>query len=373
MNKRVLSAILALLLAFSALGCSGFAEPLPEIESMQAKAGSVKPSKVILDRSGTVTMMTHETLQLSAAVKPDTAGYTLKWVSSKPGLVTAGGKEGITTITVKTGNGKKDTVKIKVVDPTKATSVAISLDGKVLKSGASVSLLTTATLSLQAVMKPDTATSQITWSSSNKSVATVENGVVKPVSEGTASITVKTSSGKKAALKVSVKEDPSAPIPVPDGYSLPYVIYACKKSHTFAVVERDENGDFTKVVQLFSTGMGRNGSTRTGTFTIKGKQRWHRWGSTYSPYTSKLSNGAFIHGPIYRGKSSHKLIASTYNAVGTNCSGGCLRTTCGAASWVYSHCPNGTLVIIRNNRRYAASRPKQIRSSQNYDPSDPAK
>ena len=50
--------------------------------------------------------------------------------------------------------------------------------------------------SLKATVTPDTALNkEVTWTSSNESVATVNNGLVSATSEGTTVITVKTSEG----------------------------------------------------------------------------------------------------------------------------------------------------------------------------------
>lgn len=54
--------------------------------------------------------------------------------------------------------------------------------------------------------KPANATEKVTFKSSNKKVAKVtKNGVVKAVKKGKCKITVKTASGKKAVVKVTVK------------------------------------------------------------------------------------------------------------------------------------------------------------------------
>ena len=80
------------------------------------------PTKVKLNKSGTVKLKKGKRLRLKATVMPSTAVTTLSWKSSKTtvatvsevGLVTAK-KKGTTTITVTTGNGKTAKVKIKVV------------------------------------------------------------------------------------------------------------------------------------------------------------------------------------------------------------------------------------------------------------------
>ena len=59
---------------------------------------------------------------------------------------------------------------------------------------------------LKVKLKPANATEKVTFKSSNKKVAKVtKNGVVKAVKKGKCKITVKTASGKKAVVKITVK------------------------------------------------------------------------------------------------------------------------------------------------------------------------
>lgn len=68
-------------------------------------------------------------------------------------------------------------------------------------------------LQLKATLPAKTASNKMTWTSSNKRVATVTTtGKVTAVAAGTATITVKTFNGKKATCKVTVEEEEEEPL-----------------------------------------------------------------------------------------------------------------------------------------------------------------
>lgn len=101
----------------------------------------------------------------------------------------------------KTTEGKKDDTK-PAEKPDKKTvkakKVVVNKKRIVLKKGKKVKL--------KAKLKPANATEKVTFKSTNKKVAKVtKNGVVKAVKKGKCKITVKTASGKKAVVKVTVK------------------------------------------------------------------------------------------------------------------------------------------------------------------------
>lgn len=101
----------------------------------------------------------------------------------------------------KTTEGKKDDTK-PAEKPDKKTvkakKVVVNKKRIVLKKGKKVKL--------KAKLKPANATEKVTFKSSNKKVAKVtKKGVVKAVKKGKCKITVKTASGKKAVVKVTVK------------------------------------------------------------------------------------------------------------------------------------------------------------------------
>ena len=101
-------------------------------------------------------------------------------------------------ITVKTSNGKSATCNVTVAEPVvNPTSVYVS--------PSSLSLEVNETANLTATVYPSNATTSLTWSTSNSSVAKVTDGKVTAVGAGTCKITVKTSNGKSASCNVTVK------------------------------------------------------------------------------------------------------------------------------------------------------------------------
>lgn len=147
-----------------------------------------------------------ETLTLKANVSPSNATYDgITWTSTNPkvasvtnsGLVSAM-SEGNTTITVMAG-GKTANCSITVVKGFVAVSF-ISLENTSLEMVEGVSE------TLSVVVLPDDATDKtVTWTSSNKDVAVVDNnGVVIAINPGETTITAK--AGDQTALcKVTVK------------------------------------------------------------------------------------------------------------------------------------------------------------------------
>jgi uncharacterized protein YjdB len=186
--------------------------PAPEPVSTPTSAlKPVKPTSIELDQAGTVALNLGDMLKLTATLFPSTAETTFTWKSSsakiakvnKNGVVTPV-KEGTATITVSTKNGKKASVKVKVIDPCKPASVKLDQTG-------TVELNIDETLTLSPLLSPSTAKTTFTWKSSSTKIAKVgKNGVVTPVKEGTATITVTTKNSKKASVKVKIV-DPYKP------------------------------------------------------------------------------------------------------------------------------------------------------------------
>lgn len=140
---------------------------------------------------------------ISKVSSSKTSVATVKKTSSTGLKVTAKSKTGTATIKVTMKSGATATCKVKVQkSAVKVTSVSVP-DTKVTLRLAGKNKKKTYTI--KATRKPVTATSKITYTSSNKKVATVSSsGKITAKKKGTATITVK-SGTKTKKIKVTVK------------------------------------------------------------------------------------------------------------------------------------------------------------------------
>ncbi len=167
---------------------------------------------------GKKEMYLNDVFALTAIVEPDDAtDATVTWDSSdykvatvnSSGIVTAKGI-GTCTITASAG-GKSDTCSVKVENEPDVDVASVNIFNH---SNFTTILYVGNSLNLSAYVSPTDATySNITWSSSDSSVASVTSyGQVTAKSEGSADITA-TAGGKIAtySIKVKVHEDPGQP------------------------------------------------------------------------------------------------------------------------------------------------------------------
>ena len=197
--KTVLMMTVILLLS----ACNGEKIDSDLIDSI---TGKVSVDKITIDQED-FEMTEGESTVLTATVLPaDATDKTVSWHSSKEDVVMISntGKAmamapGKSVITAKAGS-KTDFITITVI--ANAVHVTgISLDKTTLELKVGDSEMLTAT-----VTPPDATNKNVSWTSSDPLVATVENGWVTGVKPGSATITAKTEDGGKTAeCAVTVK------------------------------------------------------------------------------------------------------------------------------------------------------------------------
>ena len=113
-------------------------------------------------------------------------------------------------------------------------------------------------------------------------------------------------------------------------------------------------------------------------FIYKKSNPWHyyQWGVFVKGTRS------WIHSEMYRGTSNKKLIASTYNGLGTNQTTACIRVQAGNAKLIYDIAKTNRYSIPIRIYRSSNKGPfgkitlkdttGKIPGNQNYDPTDPA-
>ena len=155
---------------------------------------------VSLDRTS-ATLTEGEELTLTATINPvNASNKNVTWTSSdssvasvSDGKVTAL-KAGSAKITVKTEDGGKTASCEVTVTPRTYPVESVSLDRT------SATLIEDEELILTATVNPDNASNKnVTWTSSDSSVASVSDGKVTALKAGSATITVKTEDGGKTA------------------------------------------------------------------------------------------------------------------------------------------------------------------------------
>ncbi|MTH16434.1 Ig-like domain-containing protein [Flavobacterium sp. LC2016-01] len=152
------------------------------IDATVSTINSGKQLRILLD--GTV---------LTTVSVPNTGSWDTFQTVSIPNITFAGGNNKVLRFEIIGGDFNIDKIEVKSVAVVPVTSVAVS--------PTSASILVGNTTQLTATVSPTNATNKnVTWSSSNTSVATVNSsGLVSGVAAGSATITVTTADGAKTA------------------------------------------------------------------------------------------------------------------------------------------------------------------------------
>lgn len=184
---------------------------------------ATKPTSIYFDEDSTIQLCYKSKYQLEPLFLPEGAYGDVTWKAkgsvkvSSTGLVTAKSL-GEGTVTAKTGKINPITLYFDVVNED-------TLINKVKFTSKSTDIKVGETRALQYKTSPSGGQGKLTWSSSNTTVAQVEDGVVTGIAEGEATIYASTLAGKKYSTKVNVN-DPSTP---------ESLIFNCEREFTMEV------------------------------------------------------------------------------------------------------------------------------------------
>ena len=179
------------------------------LKTQIAAMNSVPVNAIILSETS-ITIQPNETRTITASVLPDNASNkNVTWSSSNTSIATVDQTGKVTakavgscTITCSATDGSGVKAECAVTVGRLVTDITLS------QTSLSLTIPGTTTKTLTATVKPTNATNKnVTWASSDTSIATVENGKVTAIAAGTCTITCSATdgSGVKAECAVTVK------------------------------------------------------------------------------------------------------------------------------------------------------------------------
>ena len=147
------------------------------------------------------------------------------------------------------------------------------------------------------------------------------------------------------AVPVDATPRPS-PTPAPAQYCLMVdVANQITRAYTY-----DENGEYTVLVRemICSTGTTSN-PTPLGTTIMPSKRA--RWGyfptwDSHAQYLTRIDSANAFHSVLYSAADERTLAESSFNALGTRASHGCVRLLVSDAKWIYDNCEAGTIITV---------------------------
>ena len=228
-----------------------------------------------------LTLETYDLYVLKANFTPEDATEAqISWSSSNSKIVSVYNEynnyceinavgEGTATITATTSNGKKATCKVTVKPYVPVKSVKLDKTSVTIEAGK--------TTNVKATISPSDATfPYISWYTDNGDVATVDEGKITAVSEGTATITAQVNDGKSATCKVTVTKPKTTIKMVKTSYNM-----GVGESYTLKTTITPENATDKNIVWS---------SSDTSIATVsEGKVTTKKTGIVY--ITAALSNG----------------------------------------------------------------------------------
>ncbi len=144
-----------------------------------------------------------------------------------------------------------------------------------------------------------------------------------------------------------------------------YYIYLDTGNQVVTVYERDDEGEYTRIVRRMICTSGRTEidpeipedkgtPTPSGTWHIGARERFGKFASfnnEYARYWTQIVDGVYCHSIMFGARDVNKLKKSAFSQLGSTGSHGCVRLLIEDAKWLYYHACPGTKITVSDKSR----------------------
>ncbi|MDO4572190.1 MAG: SH3 domain-containing protein [Clostridia bacterium] len=159
-----------------------------------------------------------------------------------------------------------------------------------------------------------------------------------------------------------------------------YYILLDLNNQIVTVFERDEAGEYTRIVRRFLCTSGRTEvdpedpedagtPTPRGVWKIGGRERFGKFanfGSEYARYWTQIVGSVFFHSIMFGDRSVNSLKRSAFSNLGNNVSHGCVRLYVEDAKWLYYYACPGTTVEVSTDEPQNRALKKALKSELSF-------
>lgn len=159
-----------------------------------------------------------------------------------------------------------------------------------------------------------------------------------------------------------------------------YYILLDLNNQIVTVYERDEAGEYTRIVRRFLCTTGRTEldpedpedkgtPTPKGIWKIGGRERFGKFanfGNEYARYWTQIVGDVFFHSIMFSRRDINTLKSGAYSKLGQNVSHGCVRLYVEDAKWLYYHACPGTTIEVSSSQPSQKALRKALKSSLSF-------
>lgn len=159
-----------------------------------------------------------------------------------------------------------------------------------------------------------------------------------------------------------------------------YYILLDTVNQIVTVYEKDDEGEYTRIVRRFLCSTGRTElntkdpkdvatPTPSGIWKIGGRERFGRFANfsgEYARYWTQIVENVYFHSIMFSRRSVNALQSYPYRHLGENVSHGCVRLYVEDAKWLYYYACPGTVINVSTTEKPNPSLKRALRSKLSF-------